>query len=92
MIAKLKKDFNTSMIMISHNLGVVAEVCDDIAVIYAGEIVELGNKETVFDRPAHPYTSGLFGAVPSLEEEKHLKTLATLFLGLEISGKIILIF
>jgi oligopeptide/dipeptide ABC transporter ATP-binding protein len=70
MITKLKKDFNTSMIMISHNLGVVAEVCDDLAVIYAGEIVELGSKEAVFDRPVHPYTRGLFGAVPTLNEEK----------------------
>jgi peptide/nickel transport system ATP-binding protein len=70
MIAKLKKDFNTSMIMISHNLGVVAEVCDDLAVIYAGEIVELGSKVAIFDRPKHPYTLGLFGAVPTLAEEK----------------------
>jgi peptide/nickel transport system ATP-binding protein len=70
MIAKLKQDFNTSMIMISHNLGVVAEVCDDLAVIYAGEIVELGSKEAIFDRPKHPYTLGLFGAVPSMLEEK----------------------
>ncbi len=71
MIAKLKKDFNTSMIMISHNLGVVAEVCDDLAVIYAGEIVELGSKEAIFDRPNHPYTRGLFGAVPTLAEERN---------------------
>jgi peptide/nickel transport system ATP-binding protein len=70
MIAKLKEDFNTSMIMISHNLGVVAEVCDDLAVIYAGEIVELGSKEAIFDRPTHPYTQGLFAAVPTLDEEK----------------------
>lgn len=69
MINKLKKDFNTSMIMISHNLGVVAEVCDDLAVIYAGEIVELGSKEAIFDRPTHPYTQGLFKAVPHLEVE-----------------------
>jgi peptide/nickel transport system ATP-binding protein len=69
MINKLKKDFNTSMIMISHNLGVVAEVCDDLAVIYAGEIVELGSKEAIFDHPTHPYTLGLFGAVPSLEDD-----------------------
>jgi oligopeptide/dipeptide ABC transporter ATP-binding protein len=70
MIAKLKKDFNTSMIMISHNLGVVAEVCDDLAVIYAGEIVELGSREAIFDRPTHPYTLGLFGAVPHLDDDK----------------------
>jgi peptide/nickel transport system ATP-binding protein len=70
MIAKLKKDFNTSMIMISHNLGVVAEVCDDLAVIYAGEIIELGSREAIFDRPTHPYTLGLFGAVPHLYDDK----------------------
>jgi len=70
MIAKLKQDFNTSMIMISHNLGVVGEVCDDVAVIYAGEIVELGSKKAVFDRPTHPYTKGLLGAVPTLDEER----------------------
>jgi len=69
MIAKLKEDFDTSMIMISHNLGVIAEVCDDLAVIYAGEIVELGSKEAVFDRPTHPYTLGLFGAVPHLYDD-----------------------
>ncbi len=70
MIAKLKEDFNTSMIIISHNLGVVAEVCDDLAVIYAGEIVELGSKVDIFDRASHPYTRGLFGAVPTLDEER----------------------
>jgi oligopeptide/dipeptide ABC transporter ATP-binding protein len=70
MIAKLKEDFDTSMIMISHNLGVVAEVCDDLAVIYAGEIVEMGSKEAIFDHPTHPYTKGLFEAVPTLDEEK----------------------
>ncbi len=69
MINKLKRDLNTSMIMISHNLGVVAEICDDLAVIYAGEVVELGSKETIFDRAAHPYTVGLFSAVPTLDEE-----------------------
>lgn len=70
MINKLKQELNTSMLMISHNLGVIAEVCDDLAVIYAGEIVELGSKEAIFDHPTHPYTLGLFGAVPSLIEEK----------------------
>jgi oligopeptide/dipeptide ABC transporter ATP-binding protein len=69
MINKLKKDFNTSMIMISHNLGVVAEVCDDVAIIYAGEIIEYGSKEAIFDHPTHPYTQGLFGAVPHLYDD-----------------------
>jgi ABC-type dipeptide/oligopeptide/nickel transport system ATPase component len=70
MIAKLQKDLGTSMIMISHNLGVVAEVCDDLAVIYAGQIIESGSKEAVFDHPTHPYTLGLFGAVPDLHDDK----------------------
>jgi len=70
MINKLKVDFNTSMIMISHNLGVVAEVCDDIGVIYAGEIIELGSKEAIFDHPTHPYTLGLFKAVPHIDDEE----------------------
>jgi len=69
MISRLKRDFGTSMIMISHNLGVVADVCDDLAVVYAGQIVELGRKEAIFDRPTHPYTLGLFGAVPHLYED-----------------------
>jgi peptide/nickel transport system ATP-binding protein len=70
MINKLKRELDTSMIMISHNLGVVAEICDDLAVIYAGEVLELGSKEAIFDRAAHPYTRGLFAAVPTLDEEK----------------------
>jgi oligopeptide/dipeptide ABC transporter ATP-binding protein len=70
MINKLKDDFNTSMIMISHNLGVVAEVCDYIGVIYAGEIIERGSKEAIFDHPTHPYTLGLFKAVPHLYDEE----------------------
>lgn len=69
MINKLKDDFHTAMVMITHNLGVVAEVCDDVAVIYAGEIIEYGSKESIFDHPVHPYTLGLFGAVPHLYDD-----------------------
>lgn len=69
MINNLKKKLNTSMIMITHDLGIVAEVCDDVAVIYAGQIVEYGSKEQIFDHPVHPYTIGLFGAIPSLDED-----------------------
>jgi oligopeptide/dipeptide ABC transporter ATP-binding protein len=67
MVGKLQKEFETAMILITHNLGVVAEACDDLAVIYAGQIVENGSKEAVFDHPSHPYTIGLFGALPRLE-------------------------
>ena len=69
MVGKLQKEYETAMILITHNLGVVAETCDDLAVIYAGEIVESGSKEAVFDHPSHPYTQGLFGALPKLEAD-----------------------
>jgi peptide/nickel transport system ATP-binding protein len=66
MIDRLKRELNTSMILITHDLGVVAGTCDDVDVIYAGEIVESGSKEDIFDRPMHPYTRGLFMALPDL--------------------------
>ena len=67
MVNDLKHDSDTSMLLITHDLGVVAKVCDDVAVIYAGEIVEMGSKEMIFNDPLHPYTHGLFEAVPDLE-------------------------
>lgn len=66
MIAELKKKFNTAMILITHDLGVVAQTCDNVAVIYAGQIVEYAEKVELFDHPAHPYTEGLFGSLPSM--------------------------
>ena len=54
------------LIMITHDLGVVAETCDKVAVVYAGEIIEMGSKEEIFDDPRHPYTAGLFGSIPKL--------------------------
>lgn len=68
-INTLKVENNTSMILITHDLGVVAENCDDVAVVYAGEIVEYGSLRDVFKNPCHPYTKGLFGAVPDLNKE-----------------------
>lgn len=70
MIDDLKKKYNTSMIMITHDLGIVATVCDEVAVIYAGQIVEYGTKEEIFENPTHPYTIGLFGAIPNMNEEE----------------------
>jgi peptide/nickel transport system ATP-binding protein len=55
--------------MITHDLGVVAEVCDDVAVVYAGEIVEHGTKEQIFTNPMHPYTCGLFGSLPDVSSD-----------------------
>ncbi len=60
MILKLKNEQNTSMILITHDLGVVAEVSDKVAVVYAGKIIETGSKEEIFDHTSHPYTYGLF--------------------------------
>ena len=66
LIKELQEKYNTSMILITHDLGVVAQTCDDVAIIYAGKIVEFGKKEDIFDHPSHPYTIGLFGALPSM--------------------------
>jgi len=66
MITELKIKQNTSMILITHDLGVVGNVCDKVAVIYAGEVLEYGDKREIFLNPSHPYTVGLFGAIPDL--------------------------
>ena len=65
----LKEELGTSMIMITHDLGIVAEACDNVAIVYAGEIVEYGTVEDVFDRRAHPYTSGLFLSLPGANKD-----------------------
>jgi peptide/nickel transport system ATP-binding protein len=67
MIKDLRDRLGTSMLMITHNLGIVAKTCDDVAVMYAGEIVESGTVEDLFlGKRHHPYTDGLFGSIPSL--------------------------
>ena len=74
MMESLKEKLNTSMILITHDLGIVAGMCDRVAVVYAGEIVEQGTTEEVFDFPGHPYTLGLFQSLPRLDStEKRLK-------------------
>ena len=65
----LKKEFNTAMLLITHDLGVVAEACDKVAIMYAGEIVEYADIENLFEHTKHPYTLGLFGSIPNLEED-----------------------
>ena len=70
MMNKLKADLGTSMILITHDLGVVAEICDNVAIMYAGEIVESGTVEDIFNHATHPYTLGLFGSIPDLDEDK----------------------
>ena len=69
MIYKLKSESNTSMILITHDLGVVAQNCDYVAIIYAGEVVEYGTLREIYKDTKHPYTEGLFGSIPSLTSD-----------------------
>ena len=74
LMQKLKEQYNTSMLMITHDLGIVAEVCDEVSIMYAGRIVEHGNLVDIFENTSHPYTEGLFGSLPDIEhrtEELH---------------------
>ncbi|WP_081929006.1 ABC transporter ATP-binding protein [Microvirga sp. BSC39] len=66
LIQRLQEETGTAMILITHDLGVVAEVADEVAVMYAGHVVESGPVEAIFEDPQHPYTIGLMGSVPSL--------------------------
>lgn len=67
----LQKQENTSIIFITHNLGVVAEMCDKVSVMYAGKIVEQGDVDDIFYKPAHPYTKGLLESMPRLDAVEH---------------------
>ena len=71
MMNDLKKKMGTAVLLITHDLGVVAETCDKVAIMYAGEIVEYGTLEDIFDHVQHPYTQGLFGSLPSLDKSVH---------------------
>lgn len=75
LVADLRRNFDTAIMYITHNLGVVARVCTKIAVMYAGEMVERGTVEDIFDRPQHPYTQGLIRCVPKLGADKDQSTL-----------------
>jgi len=73
LIDNLKDDFDSSVILITHDLGVVAEVADEIIVMYAGRVVEQGGKRDIFYDPQHPYTWGLLGSIPRLDRPKPKK-------------------
>lgn len=68
LMQKLKEKYGTSMLMITHDLGIVAEVCDEVSIMYAGRIVEHGTLEDIFEHTSHPYTEGLFGSLPNIEK------------------------
>ncbi|MCD7807123.1 MAG: ABC transporter ATP-binding protein [Lachnospiraceae bacterium] len=70
MMVDLIKKLKTSVILITHDLGVVAEMCDNVAIVYAGEILEYGSKRDIFKHPSHPYTKGLFRSLPSLVDDE----------------------
>ena len=70
MMKGLRDKFQTGMIMITHDLGIVAEICDEVAVMYAGRIVEKGTLDDVFNRTRHPYTEGLFNSLPNINDRK----------------------
>lgn len=69
LIKELKNKLQTSLLLITHDLGVVANMADAVAVIYAGEIVEYGSRDEIFRYPSHPYTQGLFNAIPDLDKK-----------------------
>jgi len=70
LLRELKREFQGSTLLITHDLGIVAEVCDRVAVMYAGNIVELANVKELFANPLHPYTQGLIRAVPMLDKRR----------------------
>lgn len=79
MMNKLKEKINTSMLLITHDLGVVAEMCERVAIIYAGQVVEVGLAEDIYDHTSHPYTIGLFGSLPGVAgDAKRLTPIAGL--------------
>ena len=69
LMGKLKQDLGTAMILITHDLGIVSEVCDKVAIMYAGRIIEFGTLEDIYHNPTHPYTLGLFGSIPKLDQK-----------------------
>jgi oligopeptide transport system ATP-binding protein len=71
LMRELQRDFGTAIVMITHDLGVVAGLCDEVMVLYGGRVMEHGSAESIFYQPTHPYTVGLLGAVPRIEQGEH---------------------
>ena len=70
LMKKLKQQFGASMILITHDLGIVADICDKVAIMYAGRVVEYADKRSLYSNPLHPYTIGLFKSVPANADRK----------------------
>ncbi len=78
LIAELSRKYNSSLLYISHNLGLMLEVCDRIGVMYSGEVVEEGHINSIFSSPKHPYTHGLFGCIPLPHADKNARPLVAI--------------
>jgi peptide/nickel transport system ATP-binding protein len=76
LIRDLQSEFNSAVVLITHDLGVVAEIADDVLVMYAGRAMEYGSADQIFNRPAHPYTWGLLGSVPRFDRPRGDRLLA----------------
>lgn len=96
LIKKMQEEYGTSVILITHNMGIVAEVADDVAVMYMGKIVEQGSVEQIFTNPQHPYTRALMRSVPVLGMDKNQKMetiegstpdVSTVFAGCEFADR-----
>ena len=95
LLAKLRAETGAAIILITHDLGVVAETCDDVAVMYAGEIVEQAPAAQLFSAPQHPYTVGLLGSIPHISVRRErlatisgsVPSLAGQFVGCRFSGR-----
>ena len=72
LMGKLKEEYNTAILMLTHNMGVVAEVCDRVIVMYAGYVVEMAEVNELFDNPKHPYTQGLLKCIPNIDEDREV--------------------
>ncbi|OQY27883.1 MAG: peptide ABC transporter ATP-binding protein [Candidatus Cloacimonetes bacterium 4572_55] len=70
LLNRLQEEFQMAIIMITHDLGVIAEIADRVAVMYAGRVIEYGDVKDIFNRPQHPYTKGLLESIPKVNEEK----------------------
>lgn len=78
LIAELRRRYATSLIFISHNLGLIAESCDRVGIMYSGEMIEEAPTETLFRSPRHPYTQGLIDCIPDISSDKHTRKLAAI--------------
>jgi oligopeptide/dipeptide ABC transporter ATP-binding protein len=71
LMKRVRRELNTAIMMISHDLGIIAEVCDSVVVMYSGKVMETGDVRSIFRSPRHPYTQGLLTSIPRLQDDKH---------------------